>query len=245
VYRTARAEAEHAASYLAMRAEFDSEFEDDVESDVGIVLDAARGLLSEVQDWSSTGSYQDVVGADGMTFMSPIRQLRSLSPPASSPSEVHRHLDFTATEIDDSGRDKGGRREQLLAKKRLVARPPHSRTSSRRVAIHDAVGKSALVAGSHVVRVTKSEGGFGIFISDELQVTSCAPRSPAETAGLQVGSTITKVNGRSVHSRGEFRSYTQEIARGDTVAFTCKNIISGEARTRKLPRADHGIRVPT
>ena len=123
-------------------------------------------------------------------------------------------------------------------------RPKHVvRTSSRRVAIDDAVGANALRTGTHSVYVAKKSaaGGFGIYISDSLTVTSCAAGSPAEEAGLQVGSTITKVNDHPISSREEFKRHIQGVRPGDNVAFTCTNISSGKSRPRA--RVGRGKRV--
>ena len=219
-----RAEASEAVRYFALRMELDQAGYEDMESEVSAVLAAASGFLNH----SPVLPVQQSLAADeSVDSFAPLVQefvgvdvaigRRSISPPGSSPGEAD---DYHDPALDSSVR-------------RRAVRPIHvARTSSRRVALDDAVGANALVEGVHVVCVAKksTKGGFGICISDDLQITSCAAGSPAETAGLQVGCTIIKVNDCAISSREDFKRQIKVVRPGDTVAFTCTNIVTGKAR---------------
>ena len=193
-YRAECLETDRAARYLAMCTDVEQESDEEAESAVR-VLHAAResdSVISEVQN---------LVGADGMGARF------SLSPPGSSPSEVD---DYCAQSVG-------------FPKRYMDQASVGARTPSRRVTIDNAVGNLSPVKRYHTVYVTKSSAksrGFGIYLSNDLQVVSCAARSPAQNAGLQIGCTIVKVNDLLVRSRDDFRRFTQAVVPGDTAAFT-------------------------
>ena len=133
----------------------------------------------------------------------------SLSPPGSSPSGVDDYM-YCAQSVG-------------FPKRYMDQASVGTRTPSRRVTIDNAVGNLSPVKCYHTVYVTKSSAksrGFGIYLSNDLQVVSCAARSPAQNAGLQIGCTIVKVNDLLVRSRDDFRRFTQAVMPGDTAAFT-------------------------
>jgi hypothetical protein len=222
-WRHERAEADHAEAYFGLSMDVDEVRHQDEDYDVTAVLHAASGFLSHSpvlpvqQSFIDSLDYsqlmREFVGAESTGGR------RSISPPGSSPSEAAEYRDSML----------GSSIERQERQPKYVVR-----TSSRRVAIDDAVGANALLAGAHNVCVAKksAKGGFGIYISDSLQVTSCAAGSPAEEAGLQVGCTITKVNDHPISSREEFRRHIEVVRPGENVAFTCSNITSGKPGPR-------------
>ena len=133
---------------------------------------------------------------------------------------------------------------QAPAPVRTAARP-----SSRRVVVDDAVGRNALIEGTHTIVVTSAGGNltsagylqgrpwpsFGLKVSKERVVTEVVPGGPAEAAGLQVGSEIVKVNGVAVGSKGEFGEQAKLALTTGKVAFTCKNIIHEPAAKERSP----------
>ena len=201
-YRAERVAADHAARYLAMCMDVDQDPDEDENGDVTAVLDAASGFLDHCASQAVKSPDSVLSGVRDLSPAGPT----TLSPPSSSVKEFEAYC------------------KPLLnpSTKRHVVRPLHTaQTSSRRVAIDHAVGANALAEASHIMCLAKARtGGFGIYVSDSLQITSCAAQSPAGKAGLLVGQKIVKVNGSSVHSRGELRQTLQGVKSGETVAFT-------------------------
>jgi hypothetical protein len=190
-----------------MRMEIDQEYDEESESDVRDVLNAARGFLSE----SPTACERDVEGSPASVLSGArsfvgaegIGARISLSPPGSSPGEADDYY-FKQT---------------VTVPKRCMVRPSRP---SRRVAVDHAVGNASLIEKHHIIYITKNSNksqGFGIKISDDLRVISCAARSPAD-GHLQMGSRIVQVDDHLVHSRDDFRRLTRAVAPGDTAAFT-------------------------